>query len=687
MKPVKKPFKIGIIVTCAALAALAGAFAAVYYFFPIEKVKTIVAKQAEASLARAVSIGHIRYGIHGLHLSDITVFDGLSEKDPTLAKISECHLGIHLRSLLSFQMNFDFIHLEGLSLDIVYANGISNLERFIDDYNKTPITTKIDVVRFRDARISLKNPPESMKPLSGTYRLSSTIDISSKDATTARNTIIHLPENRGTIQSERIDIAAKDGGFLLKTNVALERCSLLWVYGWKSGAPLPFRTFDGTIDDLIITAREIKGKVKGSSQLASGKTIAVDGACTVTIPTKHTLITNTECRLGNSSANVKVLSIPSNGSIDRLVIQKLTADIQDIQPLIGFLPTHVRGTVSGNFSYENGVVNADIKISGGAIGIDGKIARNINETIQITNNTFRKENIAVTILDTPCTLSIATAGNMFNSFIINASAKEMTIDTDSSKDDKINLAEIAIPIAIQGNIAIEKLFIDKYTFSSAKAAYAAKGTHIAINSFSAKCFGGEIEGRGAVIGTKNDADIETTFTFKKIKVQQIAELHETIKNRFFGTAHGKSEIAFRSGKDSEALKSMKGRIEFTIDNGKLVDTGLQNGLGTVLSEMKYKLKDLEFSKIAANLSILGSNFYVNHFEFFAPDVRLKLEGYFNKELEGDLKLNLEFNKNFIQDVPNPALLQLNKYKQGGWYIIPFAMKGSITKGENYKKLK
>ncbi len=687
MKPVKKPYKIGIIIAAIALVIFALTTMAVYYLFPIEKIKSIVARQAEASLARKVAIGNIRYGIRGIHLSNVTVFDGLTDKDPLFAKIAECRLGIHFRSLLSLQMDFDFIDMERLSLDISFKNGISNIERFIDDYNKIPTSTKINMVHLSGAQLTLKNPPESLKPLSGTYRISSTIDISGKNTITASDTTIHLPENRGVIKTDTITVSAKEGSFLLTSNLTLEKCSLLWVYGWKTGAPLPFRTFDGTISDLNITRNEVKGKVKGRSLLPGGKTIAVDGFCTVTFATKHTLITSTEASMGNSSVQVKLLSIPSSGNIDRLVVQKASANLEDIQPLVSILPASMRGNVSGSFSFVSGVVNADVKISGGAIGADGKIARNINETIQIVNNTFRKENIPVVLFDTPFVLSVATKGNTFNSFIVNARAKEMTIDEEFSKSGGIDTPITEIPVDISGNISIDKLFFEKYAFTGLKANFGTSRKQLSFNTFTAKCFGGEISGKGVIDFSKKAVDVEAAITFEKIKVQQIAESNEKIKNRFFGTAHGKSEFSFRAGKEGESMKTMKGKLEFTIANGKLVDTGLQNGLGAALSEMKYKLKDLEFSRISGNFSILGNNYYVNQFEFIAPDVRLKLEGYFDKELDGDMKLNLEFNKNFIQDVPNPALLQLNKYKQGAWYIIPFAMKGNITKSENYRRLK
>jgi len=151
---------------------------------------------------------------------------------------------------------------------------------------------------------------------------------------------------------------------------------------------------------------------------------------------------------------------------------------------------------------------------------------------------------------------------------------------------------------------------------------------------------------------------------------------------------GSAEASFRVAGGQELTKSLKGKMEFTIQNGKVANTGIQNGLGIWLSELKYKLKDLEFNTIHGNFNIAGNNYYINAFSFTAPDIRLNLEGYLNRNLEGDMKMDLEFTKNFILDLPNPAFLQLNKYKRGGWYSIPFQIKGKdITESKNITRLR
>jgi hypothetical protein len=73
--------------------------------------------------------------------------------------------------------------------------------------------------------------------------------------------------------------------------------------------------------------------------------------------------------------------------------------------------------------------------------------------------------------------------------------------------------------------------------------------------------------------------------------------------------------------------------------------------------------------------------------FNAPDVRLRVDGQLTRELEGDVRIDLEFTRTFIQDLPNPVFLQLSKYKKDRWYVIPFRSRGKdITDSKNLKRL-
>ncbi len=691
MRPAKRTFKITAIAILSVAAAGFIGTAVLYRIFPGERVRSMAAERAEKALKRKVRIGGIEYGLRGIHFTDVIVYDGPTEKDGVLARANRGRVSISLNALLRLRFDLNYITLEGFKLNIFWKDGVSNVGRLIHDMatDEAPAPrTKIKYISLAEAELGLVNPPGVLKPLAGTYGIRGTADITDLKNISITDLNIRLPEKRGLLKSDSVRIErGEGGGFALRANVKLESCSLLWVYGWKDGAPLPFRSFDGAVKDLAVTQQEVTGHARGTGQLPGGRALSVDGFCKVTIPTRHTLVYDTSGEMGKSKVSLKALSIQQSGEIDRMALSKLSVDFSDIRGLLPFLPEGLYGTATGEFSLEKGVVNAELAISGASLGHEKKILSGIDGIFRIVNNSFQKENIDIRVLDTPFRVSVATTGRSFSSFTVNAEASEMVIDPDKSAASGLDFSNITIPVTVTGRAAIQKLDIGSYGFTQAFAAFTTSRKQVNLNRVAARFMGGSLEGRGTIDFSRNAMDIETSFSFEKVRIQNIAELSEKFKNRAFGTAKGRAELGLRASKGEEALKSMKGRLEFTVSDGKLVDTGIQNGLGAVLSDMRYKLKDLEFSSIYGNFNIAGGNYYVNLFQFEAPDIRLKLDGYFNRDLDGDMKVQLEFNKNFIQDLPNPALLRLNAYKQGPWYSIPFKIQGNITRSENITRLK
>ena len=179
----------------------------------------------------------------------------------------------------------------------------------------------------------------------------------------------------------------------------------------------------------------------------------------------------------------------------------------------------------------------------------------------------------------------------------------------------------------------------------------------------------------------------TFIGFNGIKVQKVAALSTKFKNRIYGVAKGNTNLKFLLNENF--INTLKGKIIINIDNGKFVNTGVQNGLGVWLSELKYKLRDLEFRKIYGNIDVSGINYYINSFVLNSKDIRLKINGNINNNLiSKKMNINLEFTKNFIQDLPTAAVaISLRKNLQGSWYIIPFIVNGDITKSKNIVKIK
>ena len=135
-------------------------------------------------------------------------------------------------------------------------------------------------------------------------------------------------------------------------------------------------------------------------------------------------------------------------------------------------------------------------------------------------------------------------------------------------------------------------------------------------------------------------------------------------------------------------ETLKGNAVFNVSKGKVVNTGIQNGLIIFLAELRYKLKDLEFSRIYGNIDIDGKDLTINTFIFNSEDIRLAMNGKINSDLTAsNMSVKLEFNNHFIKDIPRPAIAFYNEYLSGRWYTIPFLLNGNITDSKNIKMLK
>ena len=687
-----RPARISKIIIAAlilfVLASAAGITLFVY-FFPRERLLSLITTHAEDFLKRKVSIREVDYGLRGILLREVILYDGKTSKDEVLARALEGRVNFSISSLFRNKFDINYITIKNLDLTIEYKNGESNIARLINDIHQQDSSdTNLSYITLDKARIHLKNPKESLRPLTGSYLISAVINLSRKDMLEITDCAIVLPSKRGTIRSDTILIKGLDKNFILTSDLDLDACALPWVYTWGDDLSLPFQNFNGSVSGLTITRSAVKGKARGTSLLTNSQLLSVNGNCTVTIPEKHVFITSVEGSMNDSSTFLNDLRIIPGRGIIKLSLKNISVNLRDIDGLLPFMPREAFGFAAGWYNYENGRHSGELKIKDGGLGSSGKLISKINDTIIIRNNTLQKENISMSILENPASVSIATLDGNFRRFVVNIASKKFTLPSGDNKKSGFTMAGVDVTQFISGRVTVEKLTVDDITLQESFIQYHLTGKQLTLDRFNMKLFGGNVKGTGVVDFYRNSFGVDLSLGFDRMKVQNIANLSKKMNNRFFGTATGSAEASFRVIGGADITKSLKGKMEFTIHNGKVANTGIQNGLGIWLSELKYKLKDLEFNTVHGNFNIIGNNYYINSFSFTAPDIRLNLAGYLNKSLEGDIKMDLEFTKNFILDLPNPAFLQLNKYRQGGWYSIPFHLKGNdITESKNIRRLK
>lgn len=697
MKPVRT-FKYITVILVSLLILAGGSSALFVYLYPREKLLKIITSSIENATDRKVSISNIEYGFSGIIINDFKIYNDITGEKGFIASARNAHIRFSLLSLLDKKFTINHISLNDGKMNIIYSDGTSNIEELIrhiadttDDEKdeKSSISSSISTIALNNTEVLLKDAPDSLSPLNGSYNCDAIISFPKTQKVKLSDVHITLPEGRGNIETNML-LSIGKGNFSAEGDVTLKKCSLLWVYKWtKTKNSIPFKTFTGTIRKLSISANRIEGFVKGTSILSDSRRVKVDGLARVNLNGKTVFVSNVDGSINSSSFKLNELLFNFDGDLKKLHVTEADVAIADVFSVIPGVSLPLSGSLKGNLKYSDKIINADIFLSNAGYTGKKNILSGITTHIVIENNQFKKQEIPVSLLGQPATLSVATMDKNFNRFVLNVNLDTFSIDNIPGDDkEPIGSLQLKLPVELSGKIQCGILKIDNLKVQNIQLNYRFAGSKLSLYSFQSTFAEGNIKGRGTISFAKKSPYFDIDSRFTNIKVQELARIDPRFDNRLYGIAEGNINLEFGYDSNVPFLNALEGKLEFTIDKGKLVNTGIQDGLGIWLSELKYKLKDLEFSKIYGNFNIMGPNYYIRSFIFNAPDIRLKVDGFFNKVAESNIKIDLEFTPDFIKDLPNPALLQLSQYKQGRWYVIPFEAKGKdISKGKNIKRLR
>jgi len=664
-------------------------------FFPKETLQNLIASNIESGLNRKIHIEGLDYNLTGIVLKKIILFDGKTKESPILASADDAGLGFSIMSLLKKELNINRIFLKNLHVNIVYdSSGKSNIEKFLTadsaQSSESGMSARISSIRLDNAEIKLVNAPEYLKPLEGNYNFNGIIEFDKNKNINLKKCKIKLPNERGIIYPA-IGIIFSAADFEINGHVGLEKVSLLWTYKWGSYPYQPYGFVSGDVKNLIINRNKVEGFIAASSTLTNSKKIVfADGFCKVDLNKKTVFISDTKGKINTSTFLINTLQFTTSGHLIKFNFTNIDAYVTDITPVLkktlSFFPDKIFGKISGDFNYQKNFFNGNLKITNAGYDSREKIISGLTTGILLKNNSFKIENIPVRILGNDCSVSIATTENSFRKLFVNITTDKFRYMSDLKNNEKLKSVQknrTSIPLAITGKIIAKKLYYDSHEFNHLKLNYIFNKNKIKLNNFSFNYSGGNIAGTGNISTADYPPRGNANIKFSDIKIQDLVSKTKNFKNRFFGIANGKTSLRFLIS--SNILNTLYGRTEFTIDRGKVVDTGIQNGLGILLSSLKHKLKDLEFKKIYGNINIDRTNYVIKSFIFNSHDVRLKLQGLINNKLIAqDMNINLEFTKHFIKDLTLSGAISysLKKNLRRGWYVIPFKVNGDITESKN-----
>ncbi|MGL4371012.1 MAG: hypothetical protein ACRCUT_15270, partial [Spirochaetota bacterium] len=244
-KITKHTIKFFIIPVVILTFVLAGTGAAVVYFFPKDKVLSIITSSAENALKRKVSAKDIRYSLKGARLSDVTILNSLDPNDSALINIGRIDVGFNLLALIHNRFEITELSISGINLVISWDQKQWNLQALARDiFGKNDSTggkeggggglsTSIKEISFENAAVDIQSTPDYLTPLIGKYTLNCTLDLSDKKALSLQDFSINLPEERGAISGQALSISPLSRDFVISGSVSVSRLSLGWIYRWN----------------------------------------------------------------------------------------------------------------------------------------------------------------------------------------------------------------------------------------------------------------------------------------------------------------------------------------------------------------------------------------------------------------------------------------------------------------------
>jgi uncharacterized protein involved in outer membrane biogenesis len=698
-KTAVKLIKIFTAIIISAAILTAGGLATLRYFFSEEKIKEILISEGSALLKRKIEIENLRYGLGGVVLSGAALYDGTAGDSPAIIKAEEISLGFSLFDLINRKLNIKDISIKSPELMVVFdAANKTNIQKLIDEVSQTggekkSISADVSRINLADAKILIIEPKENFAPLAGEYIISAEIDL--KDAISISNCTLELPENRGLI-NPNISISSTGGSVIIAGSVRLNPASLLWVYKWAppSNHP-PYLLVNGNVDGLKIEITPdknviIEGHAVVSSTLSNSQYgVTADGYCRVNVKQRNINIWNISGKIDSSSFFLKSLLFSFSGQLSSFDAKNLSVDIGHARALLNFIPAKLFGSVKGGIAYANGKFSGEMSVA--HAGYDRGMIKGITTDISINENIIKKTGIPVNIFGNNCVASVATTDASMKRIFIDIKGQNFVIKDSAAQEGEqptqprpSNVNSI-IPLSINGRIDLASIQYGKINLGETSINYSLSDGLLTIQRLSTNFMQGNIGAEGSISLKGAQPAASAAIRFDRVMLQNIASLNPDFQNRIYGFMSGGGRLNFFIG--NNLLDSLKGNIRFQIDRGKIVNTGIQNGLGIWLSELKYKLTDLEFNTINGEIDISGRNYIINRFIFDSENIRLKLHGSMNGDFEtSGMDISLELTPRFIQDIPAIAFGLKNR-KEGDWYIIPFTGSGKITEGKNIKMVK
>lgn len=649
-------------------------------YFPEKSIIQALNTRAETILNRKILVDDFNYSFRGVKLSNVRII----EPDGTTSYLGaqNVEMTFSLAPILKRKLVLQDIYIQNLNLEIAYDKGEYSIGKIInallssdkeeaaaeEEKEEGPsFRTVFPTIHLNNSTIQVTRTEAGLAPLQGNYTFDGKIIYSKENGIDIREMMLVLPETRGTIGGG-LNIKVGDDNFHIIGGLNLDKVDIRWVYlfGGENPPKLPYYLVSGQINNLDINKDYTEGTIGGlRGTLTNGTIINIkSGYCRVPYTPRTLILRDIVASANRSNFELNNLEVVFGKS----TTFEATMDNTNILDVIIMIPpiekSPLEGIYTGKLSYVKKRYNGTLTVENGAFP---PYIEDVNTTITASNSIFSVENVKATVLDNPATISIASTKSTLDSFALN-----LTFDTL-----KINQSETTLPILdssfkVNGIIKANTISSSNIELSDSYIGYRISPGELSIDRFKTLFQNATITGEGRIKKKGQTMRGNVISNFSNLQVQTLSTFLPKIKNRFYGLASGNLSLQFHTKGKQPVFDT--GNLDVKIAKGKLQDTGIQNGLGIVLEPLQYKLKDLEFENIYGNVAINNDRYEIHSLMFDSPNIKLSLNGNINRKNVGSMDITLLFTNQFIEDIPNFAYPQFQKYKKGDWYMIPFEIR-------------
>jgi len=503
--------KYALLVLTLLLAVSATGIVLFYHFYPREKMLVLLNQKAEEALRCRVMIEGLDYSLRGIVLTGVTVYDPEAQCGEVLASAERARLRFSLIRLAVYrEFVINHVSAERLFLNICFRDGVSNLQRVAANMKRddsSSIATRIESVSLEKARVSLKNPPRRLKPLEGEYGIDASLEFLEQNRIRIADCAIVLPEKRGTVRPA-ITLAVEKGAFEITGETALEQCSLLWVYTWGKNLSLPFLDVTGKVTGLRITSHEVEGSLKGTSTLAGGQPLGVNGACRVSIDGETVSLAGVQGRVQSSSVLVNEFLFDFSGNIIRFKVGGIDVQLAELATFLKQVPPELYGTARGEVSLEQGRFSGAIDLDAG-FDRQRQVVKDLRCKIVAVNNIIAQTPVSLLVYNQPAELTISSGDGNFKKITLNMAMREFLYpqaSPDAAARPSTEGVPLRLPFEIAGHIGVESVQADRLALAKCSLDYIFTAGKLVADNMSAQVLGGEVRGKGGV-----DLSLEKPF--------------------------------------------------------------------------------------------------------------------------------------------------------------------------------